>query len=107
MMDPTWLASSPLELARHLEAMAERLLADAKVIRTTVAETQASVSNATDSEALLDIADLCDLLDVSRTALYSLRNSGDGPPFIRIGNRVRFRPQDVNAWLSERSERGR
>lgn len=30
------------------------------------------------------------------------RMNGDGPPFIRIGKRAFYRPEDVRRWLEER-----
>jgi excisionase family DNA binding protein len=102
-MEHHWLAASPLELARQLEALAARLIADADAIRRTVAETPPPPTAAS-GEPLLDIKELADRLGISRTAIYSLRNEGSGPPFIRIGNRVRYRPSDVDTWLANNTQ---
>jgi len=40
-------------------------------------------------------------LKTSPRKLETSRIKGDGPPFIRISSRmVRYRPQDVRAWVS-------
>lgn len=104
-MEHNWLAASPLELARQLEAMAARFSADAQAIRQAVADAPTEATPA-ESPNLLSIVELATLLGVSRTAVYSLRYEGKGPPFIRIGNRVRYRPQDVDTWLRQHSETG-
>ena len=49
---------------------------------------------------------LAERLGVSRSAIYAMRYEGSGPPFLRIGNRVRYRPQDTEPWLRERTEPG-
>ena len=104
-MEHNWLNTSPLELARQLDAMAARFTADAHAIRQAVADTPIETTPDVPFN-LLSIAELATLLGVSRTAVYSLRYEGKGPPFIRIGNRVRYRPQDVDAWLRQHSETG-
>jgi excisionase family DNA binding protein len=52
---------------------------------------------------LLTTADLAELLGMTRTAIYNMRHRGGGPRWIRIDKRsVRYRPEDVDAWLEER-----
>ena len=34
--------------------------------------------------------------------LQAWRCRGGGPPFIRVGRLVRYRPQDVEAWIASR-----
>jgi len=53
---------------------------------------------------LLTTADLGEVLGMTRTAIYNMRHRGDGPRWIRIDARsVRYRPEDVEAWLEERA----
>lgn len=40
------------------------------------------------------------------TARY-WRHVGSGPEFIRVGRHVRYRPEDVEAWLSAQSQQPR
>jgi predicted DNA-binding transcriptional regulator AlpA len=37
-----------------------------------------------------------------KTTAWSLFNAGDAPPHIRIGNRVLFDVEDINAWVNAR-----
>jgi hypothetical protein len=37
--------------------------------------------------------------------LAQWRMTGAGPTFIRIGRRVRYRPDDVNAWIDSQARR--
>jgi predicted DNA-binding transcriptional regulator AlpA len=51
---------------------------------------------------LLTTADLANLLGMSATAIYNMRSRGGGPKWIRIDARsVRYRPEDVDAWLEQ------
>ncbi len=55
-------------------------------------------------QPLLTTADLGEVLGMTRTAIYNMRHRGDGPRWIRIDARsVRYRPEDVEAWLEERA----
>ena len=96
-------STAALEVARQLDALAARLTADAEALRRTAAETP-STPTAAGPESFLDIGQLAELLGLSRSAIYGLRYQGDGPPFIRIGSRVRYRPSDVDAWLAEQTD---
>jgi predicted DNA-binding transcriptional regulator AlpA len=41
-------------------------------------------------------------LNKTPNALYSMRHRGEGPRWIQIDKRtVRYRPEDVDAWLEE------
>jgi len=44
-------------------------------------------------------------LGMSNLALTQWRYRGGGPPFIRVGRRIRYRWTDVQAWLDENTER--
>jgi hypothetical protein len=37
--------------------------------------------------------------------LANWRHLGTGPAFIKVGNRVRYRPSDVDRWLDEHTIR--
>lgn len=42
-------------------------------------------------------------LAVSPRTLQLWRLRGGGPPYIKVGNAVRYNPDQVDAWLSERT----
>lgn len=63
--------------------------------------TDAAVQQARD---FLSPAQLADLLGVSAATIYRLRYARRGPPAYRIGGQVRFRREDVEAWLAERRD---
>jgi predicted DNA-binding transcriptional regulator AlpA len=53
---------------------------------------------------LLTTAELAELLNTTTNAIYSMRYRGDGPKWIRTTQTsVRYRPEDVEAWLEERA----
>jgi excisionase family DNA binding protein len=49
-------------------------------------------------EKLLTIADVAQVLGISRGSVYRLMRSGELPA-IRVGERARFEPTDVRAYL--------
>lgn len=58
-----------------------------------------------DTRPLLDIHDLAKFLGVSEWTLYEWRNRRQGPPAIKVGRLLRWRPSDVETWLDQRVER--
>ena len=52
---------------------------------------------------LLTIADLSDLLRVSRSTIYELIRRGELVP-IRVSERIRFSPEDIDAYVERRRE---
>ena len=58
------------------------------------------------STELLDVKDLCRLLGLTEKGLYNRRyRDGALPPAIRLGSKsLRWRPEDVEAWLEENRE---
>jgi excisionase family DNA binding protein len=54
-------------------------------------------------EELLAIADVSRLLGVSRWSVYELMRAGELIP-IRVGERARFEPADVRAYLERHRE---
>jgi predicted DNA-binding transcriptional regulator AlpA len=48
---------------------------------------------------LLDDHGVAAILGCARGSLQKRRLTGDGPPFVRIGRLVRYRPDDVAAWI--------
>ena len=55
-------------------------------------------------ERLLSPEDVADYLGLPVKTLYQWRYKGVGPPGLRIGRHVRYRPEDVEAWLDRVSE---
>lgn len=54
---------------------------------------------------LVSPAQLGELLDLSLHALSSLRQRGEGPPWLRVGPRgVRYELASVEEWLESRQE---
>ncbi|WP_431877374.1 helix-turn-helix transcriptional regulator [Amycolatopsis sacchari] len=51
------------------------------------------------TKKLLTIDDLSDYLGIPKGTLYQWRTKGYGPAGIRVGKYVRYRPDDVDAWL--------
>lgn len=55
------------------------------------------------AEPLLRIADVCQLLQISRGTVYGLIRRGELVP-IRVGTLVRFSPRDVREYLDRSRE---
>jgi excisionase family DNA binding protein len=51
---------------------------------------------------LLSQRDAARLLGLSVRTLERMRVSGTGPRFLKLGNAVRYRLQDIEAWLASR-----
>jgi excisionase family DNA binding protein len=54
---------------------------------------------------LWGIKELADYLGVPEQTIYQWRTKGYGPVGHRIGKYVRFRPEDVERWVDEQTER--
>ena len=55
-----------------------------------------------DEELYMGTRELAAFLGLSPRTLDRYRVSGDGPPFHKFGNRVRYARADVEAWTAER-----
>jgi len=53
---------------------------------------------------LWTIKELADFLRVPVDTIYKWRAAGEGPRGLRIGRYVRFREEDVLAWLDTRRD---
>lgn len=51
------------------------------------------------NKRLLSIDDVADYLGVPKNTLYQWRSKGYGPTGRRIGKYVRYRAEDVDAWI--------
>ncbi|CAN5777821.1 helix-turn-helix domain-containing protein [soil metagenome] len=52
---------------------------------------------------LLGVPELSAYLGVPIATLYVWRTRGEGPRGIKVGRHVRYRPEDIERWLEERS----
>lgn len=48
---------------------------------------------------LLKVVDLAEQLQVPISTVYVWRHRGEGPKAVMVGRLVRFRQEDVDAWL--------
>jgi excisionase family DNA binding protein len=56
-------------------------------------------------EKLWSIEEVADMLGIPTSTLYSWRTKGYGPRGMRIGKYVRFRVEDVEAWVDHLAEK--
>lgn len=49
------------------------------------------------------VEETSDYLSVPPRTLYAWRYKGTGPRSIRVGRHLRYRPEDVDAWLDEQA----
>lgn len=54
-------------------------------------------------ERLLDPSELAALLNLPEATLTTWRAAGTGPRFYRVGRHVRYRRDDLEAWLDGRA----
>lgn len=72
-------------------------------IRAIILETIDGVVRAK-VQALPDVmtpAEACEYLRLSRASLANMRTKGIGPKFVRAGKLLRYRREDLLAWLGE------
>lgn len=62
----------------------------------------ATESTISDTGRLLHPIDLSELLGVPVATLANWRCSRKGPPFVKVGRHVRYRPADVDRWIADR-----
>jgi excisionase family DNA binding protein len=55
-------------------------------------------------DTLLTLPEVADRLRVSEDTLRHWRYVGTGPISIKIGRHVRYRPEDVSAWVDAQAE---
>ncbi len=51
---------------------------------------------------IMTLAEVAELLRVSKYTLYKLIKNGDGVPCFRLGADYRFRRASVDAWMAKR-----
>jgi predicted DNA-binding transcriptional regulator AlpA len=61
-------------------------------------------THATDN-ATIGPAEVAALLGLKVSTLANWRWSGCGPPFLRLGRKIRYRPSDLADWLAQRVQR--
>lgn len=72
----------------------------------TGAETFAAVTDSSGESDGMDVRAACRFLGVSKSSLDKWRLTGNGPPFHRIGTRVRYLKIDLEAWRNRRRDPG-
>ena len=64
------------------------------------------MSKDTSRNRLLKQSEVAEVLGVSPRSVEGWRLSGRGPRFVRLSSRaIRYRPEDVDAWIAERVRR--
>lgn len=49
---------------------------------------------------VLNAGQVADQLGLSTSTLAKMRLSGDGPAYAKLGRRVVYRPEDIEAWIA-------
>ena len=55
--------------------------------------------NPIDPNGLVDTRRAASLLGLDHATLQNWRCRGEGPPFIRLGRAIRYRPDDLETWI--------
>ena len=53
---------------------------------------------------LLNSAEAAEALRVGIATIHRWRQCGEGPPYIKLGNKVYYRPSDLDAWIEEHKQ---
>ena len=56
-------------------------------------------------DRLLTQDEVAEKLQVSKSTLRNWRASKKGPPIVLIGQQIRYRPEDVTAWINAQVEK--
>jgi predicted DNA-binding transcriptional regulator AlpA len=81
-----------------------KILSARRVPTSTEVDMSGTHFSLEDTPKLLDIDQVGEILGLTREAIYGRRRRDDFPPAIRVGNVLRWRIEDVEAWLDERRE---
>lgn len=54
-----------------------------------------------DDEKFMSSAELAEMLDVSNATLVRWRQIKEGPTFVRMGGKCRYRVRDVKKWIAD------
>ena len=54
-------------------------------------------------EPLWDAEQVCEYLKIPKSTLVYWRQIEEGPPWIKVGRLVRYRPEEVKAWLDKQT----
>jgi hypothetical protein len=52
-------------------------------------------------QTLLNQREAAAALRLSERTLERYRTTGEGPPFVRTGKRIMYRPEDLSTWVSD------
>lgn len=55
---------------------------------------------------LLAATDVAEQIGVTVQTLATWRTRGAGPPYIKLGRMVRYRPEDIAAWVESQVRAG-
>lgn len=69
-------------------------------------EDRMKTTNRTDRARLLPIDVVADLLNLSKATIYSWQSRRKGPPAVKIGSRLLFPEDELNAWIDRQPTRG-
>lgn len=53
-------------------------------------------------DILFTAAKVAEILGVTENAMAKMRLDGSGPPFVKIGRRVRYGQSELETWLTAR-----
>ena len=52
------------------------------------------------TERLWGVQDVAEYLDIPVQTIYQWRSKRYGPPGVRVGRYVKYRPEDVRTWVA-------
>lgn len=58
-------------------------------------------------ERFVPVEQILDTTGLTRSAFYSLRHRGEGPPAYRFGKRLMFKWSEVEEWIESRRDEPR
>jgi predicted DNA-binding transcriptional regulator AlpA len=65
------------------------------------------MSKAKDNGRLLTPEEVAHKLQIAWITLAKWRSARTGPRFVRVGRYIRYRPEDIDEWVAQRTEKTR
>ena len=83
-------------------AQHQNLLIAQQILAGVVRRVDGNGSMTTHNPIVLNAGQVAERLGLSTSTLAKMRLSGDGPAYSKLGRRVVYRPEDIDAWIASK-----
>ncbi|MFB4285660.1 hypothetical protein ACBJ59_61110 [Nonomuraea sp. MTCD27] len=91
-------------IAAELQAPVQVLFTSENVSDSSDNRTEVSVLEVIDEDPVLEFDDVAARFNIKPKTLRHLRAVGEGPPFFKVGHRLKIRRSTADAWHKEKFE---